>query len=144
MTRDGRLLLGLRTGAHGAATWAPPGGKPDAGEPPEAAAARELEEETGLVATRVRPVAWTSDVFVAEGLHYVTLHHEVEVQPGETRSGVIREDDFAEAELDLDAIGRWMASAAAVLINASEVNAVWGTSYTAADIGDALAAGLPP
>ena len=85
VTRDGRLLLGLRTGAHGAATWAPPGGKPDAGEPPEAAAARELEEETGLVATRVRPVAWTSDVFISEGLHYVTLHHEVEVQPGEPR-----------------------------------------------------------
>jgi hypothetical protein len=48
----------------------------------------------------------------------------VEVAPGETRTGTIREDDFAEAELDLDAIGRWMAPPAAVLINASEVNPI--------------------
>ena len=48
----------------------------------------------------------------------------VEVQPGETVKGTIREDDFAEAELDLDAIGRWMAPPAAVLINASEVNPI--------------------
>jgi hypothetical protein len=48
----------------------------------------------------------------------------VEVAAGETKTGTIREDDFAEAELDLDAIGRWMAPPAAVLINASEVNAV--------------------
>jgi hypothetical protein len=48
----------------------------------------------------------------------------VEIAAGETRTGVIREDDFAEAELDLDAIGRWMAPPAAVLINASEVNRI--------------------
>ena len=46
------------------------------------------------------------------------------VPAGKTVSGVVREDDFAEAELDLDAIGRWMAPAAAVLINASEVNPI--------------------
>jgi hypothetical protein len=48
----------------------------------------------------------------------------VEVAAGQTKTGVIREDDFAEADLDLDAIGRWMAPPAAVLINASEVNGV--------------------
>jgi hypothetical protein len=48
----------------------------------------------------------------------------VQVAPGETKTGTIREDDFAEAELDLDAIGRWMAPPAAVLINASEVNSI--------------------
>jgi len=48
----------------------------------------------------------------------------VEIAPGQTKSGVIREDDFDEAELDLDAIGRWMATPAAVLINASEVNGI--------------------
>jgi predicted small lipoprotein YifL len=46
------------------------------------------------------------------------------VPAGKTVTGTVREDDFAEAELDLDAIGRWMAPPAAVLINASEVNAV--------------------
>jgi len=40
----------------------------------------------------------------------------------ETVQGLVREDDFAEAELDLDALGRFGANAAAVLINRSEVN----------------------
>jgi hypothetical protein len=48
----------------------------------------------------------------------------VTVEAGKSVSGLVREDDFAEAELDLDAIGRWMGPPAALLINASEVNAV--------------------
>jgi hypothetical protein len=48
----------------------------------------------------------------------------VTLEPGKSVSGLVREDDFAEAELDLDAIGRWMGPPAALLINASEVNPV--------------------
>lgn len=44
--------------------------------------------------------------------------------PGQTISGTVREDDFNEAELDLDAIGRWMAPFNAVLINNSQVNPI--------------------
>ncbi|MCI2419406.1 NUDIX domain-containing protein [Saccharopolyspora sp. K220] len=77
VVRDGRVLLGRRLGAHGAGEWSFPGGKVDAGESPEHATARELAEETGLVATAVTPIGWTSDVFAAEGLHFVTLHHLV-------------------------------------------------------------------
>jgi len=79
VVRDGRVLLGRRRGAHGASTWAFPGGKPEPGEAPHDAAARELEEETGLVALAVEPIAWTNDLFEDEGLHFVTLHHRVEV-----------------------------------------------------------------
>jgi hypothetical protein len=43
---------------------------------------------------------------------------------GQTVSGTVREDDFNEAELDLDAIGRWMAPFNAVLINNSQVNPI--------------------
>jgi hypothetical protein len=43
---------------------------------------------------------------------------------GKTASGIVREDDFDEAELDLDAIGRWMAPFNAVLINNSQVNPI--------------------
>ena len=81
--RDGRVLLGERQGAHGEGEWAFPGGKVDAGEDAADTVVRELAEETGLTATAVRPLAWTNDLFVADGLHYVTLHHLVEVAPGE-------------------------------------------------------------
>jgi hypothetical protein len=43
---------------------------------------------------------------------------------GQTVSGTVREDDFNEAELDLDAMGRWMAPFNAVLINNSQVNPI--------------------
>jgi hypothetical protein len=48
--------------------------------------------------------------------------------PGATFSGIVREDDFAEGELDLDALGRWNdpdgPTFAGVLINRSDVNPV--------------------
>jgi hypothetical protein len=43
---------------------------------------------------------------------------------GQSILGTVREDDFNEAELDLDAIGRWMAPFNAVLINNSQVNPI--------------------
>jgi hypothetical protein len=44
--------------------------------------------------------------------------------PGETRRGVVREDDFAEAALDLDAIGRFGANPLAVLVNVSAASPI--------------------
>ena len=46
------------------------------------------------------------------------------VEPGESVTATVGEDDFAEAALDLDAIGRWMAVPAQVLINRSEMNPI--------------------
>jgi hypothetical protein len=46
------------------------------------------------------------------------------VPAGTAVSGTVREDDFNEGELDLDAIGRWMAPFNAVLINDSQVNPI--------------------
>jgi hypothetical protein len=43
---------------------------------------------------------------------------------GQIYQGILREDDLVEGELDLDAMGRWMAPFAAVLINRSDVNPV--------------------
>jgi len=48
----------------------------------------------------------------------------VTLAPGEVYQGTIREDDFVEGSLDLDAMGRWMAPFAAVLINRSDVNPI--------------------
>lgn len=52
---------------------------------------------------------------------------------GQTVSGTVREDDFNEAELDLDAMGRWMAPFNAVLINNSQVNPI-GLSMVPANV----------
>jgi 8-oxo-dGTP diphosphatase len=90
VVRDGLVLLGERQGAHGEGEWAFPGGKVDPGEDAAQTIARELREETGLVAVAVRPLAWTNDLFCADGLHYVTLHHLVDVAPGEPE---LREPD---------------------------------------------------
>lgn len=51
ITRGSKILLGKRKGAHGAGTWAPPGGKENFPyESPTDIADRELDEETGMKA----------------------------------------------------------------------------------------------
>lgn len=89
VVRAGAVLVGLRRGAHGAGTWAFPGGKVDPGENPRAAVARELWEETGLQALVIEPVTWTSDLFADAGLHFITLHHVVHAEGEAT----VREPD---------------------------------------------------
>jgi 8-oxo-dGTP diphosphatase len=71
--REGLVLLGQRIGVHGAGTWALPGGHLEFGESVEHCAIREVREETGLELQAVSPGPYTSDVFAAEGTHYVTL-----------------------------------------------------------------------
>lgn len=73
VVRDGRVLLGERAGAHGAGTWALPGGHLEFGETVADCARREVLEETGLAIHDIAAAPYTSDVFVAEGRHYVTL-----------------------------------------------------------------------
>jgi 8-oxo-dGTP diphosphatase len=71
--RAGSVLLGKRRGAHGAGSWAAPGGKLDFGESIEDCARRELREETGLLASTIELGPYTSDVFEDCGEHYVTI-----------------------------------------------------------------------
>jgi hypothetical protein len=56
----------------------------------------------------------------------LSLHPQLPAKlgPGETYQGTLREDDLAEAESDLDAMGRWMAPFASVLFNRSDVNPI--------------------
>ncbi|MGY0195174.1 DUF1993 family protein [Leptothrix sp. BB-4] len=69
----GRVLLGLRRGAHGAGTWSAPGGHLEWGESFEHCARREVAEETGLVLGALQCGPVTNDVFAAEGRHYATV-----------------------------------------------------------------------
>ena len=73
VVREGQILLGQRLGSHGAGTWALPGGHLEYGETAVACARRELLEETGLSAGNIEPGPYTTDLFEAEGRHYVTL-----------------------------------------------------------------------
>ena len=67
------VLLGQRLGSHGAGTWALPGGHLEFGEEVSACARREVVEETGLALESVAPGPFVSNVFQAEGKHYITL-----------------------------------------------------------------------
>ena len=71
--QDNRILLGERIGAHGANTWATPGGHLEIGESIEDCARREVFEETGLALNTVKHLAFTNDIFYQEKTHYVTL-----------------------------------------------------------------------
>ena len=72
--REGRILLGERSGSHGANTWATPGGHLELGESIEECAQRETLEETGLEVGAVKKLGFTNDIFEKEGKHYVTLY----------------------------------------------------------------------
>lgn len=89
----GSVLLGRRKGAHGAGTWALPGGWLEKGEAFEDCALRELEEETGL-AEGAYDEAQTVVPFVSNnrgmnGVHSVTAF--VRVQAKGTPATELRE-----------------------------------------------------
>jgi 8-oxo-dGTP diphosphatase len=65
---DSRLLLGHRSSGFGINTWGLPGGHLERGETVLQAAARELQEETGLVASQMR-IAAIGDPIVENNFH---------------------------------------------------------------------------
>jgi 8-oxo-dGTP diphosphatase len=72
--RDGRVLLAERpAGKHLAGTWEFPGGKVEAGERPETALIRELEEELGIETREscLSPIAFARHDY--EDFHLVLL-----------------------------------------------------------------------
>jgi 8-oxo-dGTP diphosphatase len=72
--QDGKVLMGLRKGAHGAGTWGLVGGHLEWGESFESGARREVMEEVGLELGAVRFIAVTNDYFADHDSHYVTVH----------------------------------------------------------------------
>lgn len=99
ITRDNKVLLMKRKGAHGKGTWSTPGGHLDFGESLEECAARESKEEVGLDVSEVRFRTVTNDVFEEEGKHYVTIWME-----GKSTSG----EPYIASEKEAEEIG-WYA-----------------------------------
>lgn len=88
--RDGLVLLGLRQGSHGADMWAPPGGHLDDDESVEQCAARELLEETGIVARAWHAGPYSMNDFAEIARRYVTLFVVVTHDEGDAQ---VREPD---------------------------------------------------
>lgn len=76
LCRNNKVLLGKRRGAHGAGTWALPGGHLDPGESIAQCAIREVMEETSIELQRIHHSGFTDDYFVSESRHYITLFVE--------------------------------------------------------------------
>lgn len=73
LLRGTQVLLGRRRGAHGAGTWAAPGGHLAFGESTEDCARREVLEETGLTLSELCAGPHVGNLFESVGRHYVTL-----------------------------------------------------------------------
>lgn len=71
--KDGKFLMGLRDGAHGAKSWSVPGGWLEFGESFEDCAKREVMEETGMKIKNIRFVAITNNIFKKEKVHSITV-----------------------------------------------------------------------
>lgn len=80
--KDGKFLMGERIGAHGAHTWAPPGGHLENGESFEECALREVAEEVGLKINNLRLIGLTNDVFSPDK-HYITIAMSADYDSGE-------------------------------------------------------------
>lgn len=83
---DGKVLFGLRKGAHGPGTWSLPGGHIEFGEEPEDTARREALEETGLKLGKIKQYSicpFVNSHFKATGKQYITLYYTGEYLGGE-------------------------------------------------------------
>ncbi len=83
ITRNDQVLLLKRRNVHGAGSWSTPGGHLEFGETPEECAIRETKEETNLDICNTTFKAITSDIFISENKHYITIWMEGEYQSGE-------------------------------------------------------------
>lgn len=77
------VLLGQRINAHGALTWAPPGGHLEFGESFEACAIREVYEETSLKIVNPTFYACNNDILYEDNKHYVSIMMQAQFPQGQ-------------------------------------------------------------
>ncbi|MGA0208865.1 MAG: NUDIX hydrolase [Candidatus Nanopelagicales bacterium] len=102
--RGGRLFAAIigRTNSHGNLTWSLPKGHLEAGESLEAAAVREVTEETGIAGRVVAPLGVIDFYFTAEGqrIHKTVHHYLMLAEGGELNSDDAEVDQVAWIPLD--------------------------------------------
>ncbi|NNN13110.1 MAG: NUDIX domain-containing protein [Acidimicrobiaceae bacterium] len=93
---EGHILMVQRGRGVGIGTWAPPGGKLEAGETLEEAVERELLEETGVTARATSPAGW---VEVHNGVNrYLIIDYFVELDDATIQGNVpVAGDDAKDA-----------------------------------------------
>lgn len=80
--KNQELLLGKRKGSTGKGEWSLPGGHLEYKETVDDCAKRELFEETGLKALKLRLGPWSNDI-IDEEKHYITIFVFVKQFEGE-------------------------------------------------------------
>ncbi len=109
--RPGAVLLVRRGKPPAAGTWSIPGGAQELGETTEAAARRELQEETGLEVGELVLAAYVDSIHAdARGrvqYHYTILDFAARWQGGEPRAGGDVTAARFVAYADLDSLGLW-------------------------------------
>src|SRR5262245_8811991 len=92
LMKDGKVLLGKRRGAHGAATYGWCGGHLEFGETLEDAARREVEEESGIKVHRLQFMCVSN--IIQYGKHYLDVEFLCTEFDGEP---TVRENDRLES-----------------------------------------------
>ena len=92
-----RAALIGRTNSHGNLTWSLPKGHLEEGESLEAAAIREVNEETGIAGRVVAPLGVIDFYFTAEGqrIHKTVHHYLLLAEGGELNSDDVEVDEVA-------------------------------------------------
>lgn len=87
VNKKGEILVGKRKGSH-AQKYSIPGGSLEIGETFEAAATREIKEETGLTIKKPKVIAVTNNLetFRQEGIHYISAILLVKTFSGKLRN----------------------------------------------------------
>ncbi len=91
--KDGKVLMGLRSGKAAPGYWCAPGGKLEMNEDIYDSARRETKEEAGIEIADLHLIAVTNDMWPELDSHYLTLHFACDWKSGEVE---LREPDKFE------------------------------------------------